>query len=113
MPTNEAKSRRNRFHARIATEREILTIVNSSPLCRDVPLAGMTAHAVADWESRARDKLEVGRAAKVANVLLEIGRRTELLTDDSRDVFGVNELVEHDDGVDRARIALQKLVAEP
>jgi hypothetical protein len=111
MPTNEAKHRRNRFHARIATEREILTIVNSSPLCTDLPLAGMTAQAIADWEDRARDKLEGGRAAKVANVLFEIGRRTELLTDDSRDVFGVNQLVEHDDGVELARIELQKLVA--
>jgi hypothetical protein len=71
----------------------------------------MTAHAIADWESRARHRLEQGLAAKVADVLLEIGRRTELLTDDSRDVFGVNDLVEHDEEVDRARIALRGLMA--
>ena len=111
MPSSEAKGRRTRFHTRIATEREILTIVNSSELCRELPLAGMTAHAIADWESRARHKLEPGYAAKVANPLLEIGRRTELLADDSRDVFGVNQLVQYDDGVDGAQIALRRLVA--
>ena len=111
MSGDEAKSRRTRFHARIATEREILTIVNSSECCRDLPLAGMTAHAIADWESRARTKLEQGRAAKVANALLEIGRRTELLADDSRDVFGVDALVRHDDGVERAQTELRKLLA--
>ncbi len=110
MLDNKAQSRRTRFHARIATEREILSIVNSSELCRGLPLAGMTAHAIAEWESRARDKLEQGCAAKVTDLLLEIGRRTELLADDSRDVFGVNELVQHDD-VDRAKAALRELMS--
>jgi hypothetical protein len=111
MPSSEAKGRRTRFQARIAAERGILTIVNSSELCRDSPLAGMTAQAIADWERRARHKLEPGRAAKVADLLLEIGRRTELLADDSRDVFGANELVQRDDGVDQAQAELRRLVA--
>lgn len=113
MPGKEANGRRSRFQARIATEREILTIVNSSELCRDLPLAGMTAHAIADWEGRAQAKLDQGRAARIANALLEIGRRTELLADDSRDVFGVNELVELDDEVDSAQIALRTLLQDP
>ena len=112
MSDNKAQSRRSRFHARIATEREILSIVNSSELCRDLPLAGMTAHAIEDWESRARNKLEPGCAAKVADLLLELGKRTELLADDSRDVFGAAELVMHDNGVGQAKTALRVLVGQ-
>ncbi len=111
MSDDKAQSRRNRFQNRIAIEREILAIVNSSELCGSLPLAGMTAHAIANWELLTRDKLEQGRAAKIADLLLEIGRRTELLADDSRDVFGVNELVQHDDDVDRAKTALRELVS--
>ena len=109
MIGSEARARRTRFQARIATEREILGIVNSSDLCIDLSLAGMTAEAIADWESRARQKFEPGRAARVANALLEIGRRAELLTDDSRDVFTANDLVTVDDGVDKAKTALRML----
>ena len=110
MLDNKARSRRTRFHARIATEREVLSIVNSSDFCRDLPLAGMTSQAIADWESRAREKLEQGWAAKITDLLLEIGRRTELLADDSRDVFRVDQLVEHN-GVDPAMMALQQLMS--
>lgn len=110
MSGHKAVRRRLRFHARITTEREILTIVNSSDACRDVPLAGMTAYAIADWEIRAKAKLEEGRASKAADFLLEIGRRTELLADDSRDVFGGRDLGPNDD-LERAKMALLEILS--
>jgi len=39
-------------------------------------------------------------------------RRTELLADDSRDVFGVNELVKYDISVEQAKTALRELVGQ-
>lgn len=111
MLGNKAQGRRTRFQARISTEREILSIVNSSDLCGDIPLAGMTTYAIADWERHAREKLKQGSAAKIVDILLEIGRRTELLSDDSRDVFDTNEIVQQDD-IDQAKITLQVLVSQ-
>lgn len=72
----------------------------------------MTVCAISDWETRAREKLEPGCAARAANLLLELGRRTELLADDSRDVFGGNELVQHDNGVSQAENALRELLGK-
>jgi len=112
MPNKFSDDRRLRFHSRIATEREILTIVNSSTLCQGLPLAGMTAAAISEWEIRAQGVLEPGKASAIVEFLLEIGKRTELLTDDSRDVFGVNNLSPHDRAVDVAKAALIRLVSQ-
>src|SRR3546814_18545514 len=103
MSEASATGRRSRFQARIQSEREILTIVNSSPACRGIPLAGMTSEAIATWEAKARRCLVDGVAAKAVNTLLEIGRRTDLLADNSKDVFTFSDVIATDDLVDRAR----------
>ena len=111
MRENKEKGRRTRFQARIATEREILGILNSSDLCRSLPLAGMTAHAIADWESRAQDELDQSIVAQITQQLYEIGRKTELLADDSRDVFNPNELI-HQKDVEHAKTCLLQMVSK-
>ena len=109
MYEKKADSRRTRFHTRITTERQILGMVNSSDLCADFPLAGMTSDAISAWERTARKHLQRGLAARIANQLREIGRRTELLADDSRDVFRPNELVQCDE-IEQAKASLRKIV---
>src|SRR3546814_2057601 len=108
MSEASATGRRSRFQARIQSEREILTIVNSSPACRGIPLAGMTSEAIATWEAKARRCLVDGVAAKAVNTLLEIGRRTDLLADNSKDVFTFSDVIATDDLVDRAKKNLRR-----
>ena len=111
MSGARAERRRTRFHARIHTEREILRVINSSATCENFPLAGMTSSAIDAWERRAREVFEDGWAAKVGNTLREIGRRCELLADDSRDVFRPTELIDHED-VETATTALREILAK-
>src|SRR3546814_3874600 len=80
MSEASATGRRSRFQARTQSEREIPTIVNSSPAFRGIPLAGMTSEAMATGEAKARRCLVEGVAATAVNTLLENGGRTDLQT---------------------------------
>jgi len=69
----------------------------------------MTSQAIVEWENRARNHFEDGQSAKITNLLLEIGRRSELLADESRDVFKVDEMVLSGD-LEQAKEKLQELL---
>src|SRR3546814_8020516 len=70
----------------------------------------MTSEAIATWEAKARRCLVDGVAAKAVNTLLEIGRRTDLLADNSKDVFTFSDVIATDDLVDRAKKNLRDLL---
>lgn len=70
----------------------------------------MTRQAIVEWESRAKKHLEDGQSSKITNLLLEIGRRSELLADESRDVFKIGELVLSGD-LKQAKTSLKEILA--
>src|SRR3546814_12365651 len=70
----------------------------------------MTSEAIATWEAKARRCLVDGVAAKAVNTLLEIGRRTDLIADNSKDVFTFSDVIATDDLVDRAKKNLRDLL---
>lgn len=77
--------RRTRFRARIEIERAFLTTVNNfyGP---DGPLMGLTAAAIEAWARTAMERDAAG-PAEVKAILLEAAKRSEILSDDSREVF--------------------------
>lgn len=79
--------RSQRFHARINVERVTLDIVNSSDLCRGVPLAGLSLGAIRDWSQRATGAFPDALVVEVNRILTEVARRTGLLADNSRAIF--------------------------
>lgn len=81
-----------RFQTRISIEREVLSIVNTA---MSVPLFGMTNAAIQQWRKKAESALPKEKVNTVANLLLEISKRCELMSDNSRDVFCVDELIQH------------------
>src|SRR3546814_19090785 len=70
----------------------------------------MTSEAIATWEAKARRCLVDGVAAKAVNTLLEIGRRTDLLADNSKAVFTFSDVIATDDLVARAKKNLRALL---
>lgn len=79
--------RSERFNARINIERSILSTVNASRLCRQLPLAGLSAGAIKEWRQRASLSLPTSVVDEAMTALTEVARRTGLLADNSRGVF--------------------------
>lgn len=79
--------RTKRFRARLAVERSILDIVNSSDVCQATPLAGLTLAAIGDWKFRAGLLLPPRLVSELEGLLISISRESGLLADNSRAVF--------------------------
>jgi hypothetical protein len=79
--------RSKRFHRRINIERSLLSIVNSSKRCRELPLAGLSEGAIREWSHRARLSLPSAFVRQGVDVLMESAAQTGLLADNSRGVF--------------------------
>ena len=88
--------RRTRFRRRIDTERDILAVVNAVFAKNGLALFGMTSAAIEKWRSEAQVCIGHKYANEIADLLLKIGQRTELLADDSRDVFRTDDLSPQD-----------------
>lgn len=79
--------RGKRFLARINFERSIISAVNSSAVCKRVPLAGLSAGAIADWRRRAATELPRSIALEAGELLEDASRRAGLMADNSRIVI--------------------------
>lgn len=79
--------RSRRFRARIAVERRVLDIVNSSRECQAAPLAGLTLAAIRDWKLRISGSVPTVFSADVEFLLTKIARASGLLADNSKAVF--------------------------
>ncbi|RWN11441.1 MAG: hypothetical protein EOR94_27465 [Mesorhizobium sp.] len=99
--------RSKRFKARLAVERSILDIVNSSDLSQAVPLAGLTIAAIGDWRFRAGRNLPDRLVSDIEALLISISRESGLLADNSRAVFDPeNEAAAAAIGALKAKLAL-------
>lgn len=87
--------RSERFYTRINIERSILSVVNASRLCQQLPLAGLSAGAIKDWKERASLRLSNSVVDEATATLTEAAKRTGLLADNSRGVFEIG--IEPDD----------------
>ena len=82
----DSVTRRSRFETRVILERDFLTRVNEK-FGEIAPLAGMTRDAVDSWASRAGAKTSIAEVRKIADLLIEVSTRADLLADNSKDVF--------------------------
>lgn len=99
-----------RFQTRISIEREVISIINTE-INISLSLFGMTYAAIEQWKKKAERLLPKQKADTIANLLLEIGKRCELLSDNSRDVFCVDELIPHDSYIEIIRLLKQAIEA--
>lgn len=90
------KKKPSRFEMRVSVEREVLSAVNGK-LGESAPLFGMTRAAMEQWHQKAAKSIGPGKAEEVYRILLEISRRAELLSDQSRDVFSEERIAPNDD----------------
>lgn len=90
MNLEGGKSRSERFHDRVDVERNLLDIVNSSPLGEILPLNSLTDIAITDWTSRLSESLVGHNTAHVVTLLRQISIETGLKIENSRSVFEPN-----------------------
>lgn len=76
--------RGKRFLARIDFERAIISSVNSSEIGGIVPVAGLSAGAIADWRRRAMSALPQRIVMDLGELLENASRRAGLMADNSR-----------------------------
>ena len=82
--------RRTRFETRIALERDFLSYVNKE-FGASAPLAGMTLDAIESWAKRAASATNEALIFEVAALLTEVSKRADLMADNSKDVFDVEQ----------------------
>jgi hypothetical protein len=88
----QSNSRRTRFEGRIDIERHFLSIVNEKFGDR-APLAGMTEDAIESWALRATTLFPHNTISSIKQILIEAAIRSEILADNSRDVFVREEIM--------------------
>lgn len=81
-----SSARRSRFETRVLLEREFLTQVNGR-FGKFAPLAGMTRGAIDSWATRAAQRVDASRVFEIAELLIEVSTRADLMADNSKDVF--------------------------
>lgn len=80
--------RKLRFNSKVKIEREVLSIVNSSNFACELKLAGMTKEAVLTWRTRLSCDLGQNISDKIIENILTISRNAQIISDNSRTVFG-------------------------
>lgn len=83
--THQAE-RRTRFRARLDTERLFLGTINKK-FSVSVPLMGMTRQAIVSWHKTVNIVVPCSQVNSIVSLLLEAGKRADILADDSREVF--------------------------
>lgn len=88
----QSNNRRTRFEGRINIERHFLSIVNEKFGDR-APLAGMTEDAIESWSLRAMTLFPHNTISSIRQMLIEAAVRSDILADNSRDVFIREEIM--------------------
>jgi hypothetical protein len=91
----DSNTRRTRFETRILLEREFLARVNNV-FAPSLSLAGMTRDAIESWSQRASAKKTIKNIFQIARLLIEVSEKSQLLADNSKDVFEAGHIHQPD-----------------